>query len=47
MNRQKILLEQSNNNNWIHAKLEKAEKSGFTTDSKYEILKQSKVLLKL
>jgi antitoxin ParD1/3/4 len=46
MNRQKILLEQSNNN-WIHAKLEKAEKSGFTTDSKYEILKQSKALLKL
>lgn len=27
---------------WINAKLEKAEKSGFTTDSKDQILKQSK-----
>ncbi|MFT6480423.1 MAG: antitoxin ParD1/3/4 [Spirosomataceae bacterium] len=30
---------------WIAAKLEKAEKSGFTTDSKNEILAQSKALL--
>lgn len=27
---------------WIRARLETAEKSGFTTDSKKEILKQSK-----
>lgn len=31
--------------NWIRAKLEKAETSGFTTDSKNEILAQSKSLL--
>lgn len=30
---------------WIKAKLERSEKSGFTTDSKEEILKQSKSLL--
>lgn len=30
---------------WINAKLEKAEKSGFTTSSKAEILAQSKSLL--
>ncbi len=30
---------------WISAKLEKAEKSGFTSDSKDDILKQSKALL--
>lgn len=30
---------------WIKAKLEKAEKSGFTNDSKEEILAQSKSLL--
>ena len=30
---------------WIRAKLEKAEKSGFTSDGKDEILKQSKALL--
>ena len=30
---------------WISAKLEKAEKSGFTTESKEEILAQSKSLL--
>jgi len=30
---------------WISAKLEKAEKSGFTDDSKEEILLQSKSLL--
>ena len=30
---------------WISAKLEKAEKSGFTNDSKEEILLQSKSLL--
>jgi antitoxin ParD1/3/4 len=30
----------------IRLKLERAEKSGFTTDSKSEILKQSKKLLK-
>ena len=30
---------------WINAKLEKAEKSGFTNDSKEEILLQSKSLL--
>lgn len=28
--------------NWIRAKLEAAEKSGFTSDSKEEILKQAK-----
>ena len=31
--------------NWIRAKLDKAEKSGFTSDSKSDILKQSKSLL--
>lgn len=30
---------------WIRMKLEKAEKSGFTSDSKAQILKQSKDLL--
>ena len=30
---------------WIRAKLEKSEKSGFTSESKEEILKQSKSLL--
>ena len=30
---------------WIRAKLEKSEKSGFTKESKEEILKQSKSLL--
>ncbi|HSH53324.1 MAG TPA: type II toxin-antitoxin system ParD family antitoxin [Bacteroidales bacterium] len=30
---------------WLRAKLEKSEKSGFTNDSKEEILKQSKTLL--
>ncbi len=30
---------------WIRAKLEKSEKSGFTNESKEEILKQSKSLL--
>lgn len=30
---------------WIKAKLEKAESSGFTNDSKEEILSQSKSLL--
>jgi antitoxin ParD1/3/4 len=30
---------------WIRAKLEKSEKSGFTEDSKEQILKQSKSLL--
>ncbi len=30
---------------WIRAKLEKAENSGFTTDSKEQILNQSKSLL--
>ncbi|TVQ88982.1 MAG: CopG family transcriptional regulator [Bacteroidetes bacterium] len=30
---------------WIKAKLEKAEKSGFTNDTKEQILKQSKSLL--
>tara|TARA_B110000116_G_scaffold41289_1_gene33637 strand:- start:26 stop:265 length:240 start_codon:yes stop_codon:yes gene_type:complete len=30
---------------WISAKLEKAEKSGFTSDSKEQILAQSKSLL--
>ncbi|HAW78742.1 MAG: type II toxin-antitoxin system ParD family antitoxin [Balneola sp.] len=32
--------------NWIRAKLERAEKSGFTTDTKEEILNQSKSQLK-
>ncbi len=31
--------------NWVRAKLEKAENSGFTTESKNEILAQSKSLL--
>ena len=31
--------------NWIRAKLEKAENSGFTSESKNEILAQSKSLL--
>ncbi|AJR03878.1 ribbon-helix-helix domain-containing protein [Siansivirga zeaxanthinifaciens] len=31
--------------NWIRAKLEKAENSGFTNESKNEILAQSKSLL--
>ncbi len=30
---------------WINTKLEKAENSGFTNDSKEQILKQSKSLL--
>ena len=30
---------------WIRTKLEKSEKSGFTSESKEEILKQSKSLL--
>lgn len=30
---------------WIRAKIDKAEKSGFTTDNKEEILKESKALL--
>ncbi len=30
---------------WIRSKLERAEESGFTTDSKTQILKQSKELL--
>lgn len=30
---------------WIKTKLEKAEKSGFTNDSKSQILSQSKALL--
>jgi len=30
---------------WIRAKIDQAEKSGFTSDSKEEILKQSKSLL--
>lgn len=30
---------------WIKARLEKAEKSGFTNDSKSQILSQSKALL--
>jgi len=29
---------------WVKAKLEKAEKSGFTTDGKDEILKQSNAM---
>lgn len=31
--------------NWIRAKLEKAENSGFTTETRNEILAQSKSLL--
>jgi antitoxin ParD1/3/4 len=30
---------------WIAAKLDKAEKSGFTSDNKQQILSQSKILL--
>ena len=30
---------------WIRAKLEKSERSGFTTETKEQILKQSKSLL--
>lgn len=29
---------------WLRTKLEKAERSGFTTDSKQQILKESKAL---
>jgi len=32
---------------WIKAKLEKAESSGFTTDNKEQILSQSKATLKI
>lgn len=45
MNRQSILFTQPNDD-WINAKLEKAENSGFTNDSKEDIVKQSKALLK-
>ena len=31
---------------WIRAKIDKAEKSGFTTDSKAQIFQQSKDLLR-
>ena len=31
--------------NWIRAKIDKAEESGFTEDSKEDILRQSKSLL--
>lgn len=31
--------------NWVRAKLEKAEKSGFTNDSQESILAQSKAIL--
>jgi len=31
--------------NWIKTKLERAERSGFTNDSKFQILKESKSLL--
>jgi antitoxin ParD1/3/4 len=31
---------------WLNAKLEQSENSGFTNESKEEILKQSKALLK-
>ena len=33
--------------NWIRTQLDKAEKSGFTTDSKAQILKQAKDLLNI
>lgn len=33
-------------NDWIRAKLENSERSGFTTDTKEQILNQSKSLLK-
>lgn len=36
---------QQANIDWIRAKLEISEKSGFTTDTKEQILKQSKTLL--
>jgi len=39
------LIRQARKQEWIREKLEKAEKSGFTTDSKEEILKLSKALL--
>jgi len=39
------LIRQARKQEWIKEKLEKAEKSGFTTDSKDEILKLSKELL--
>lgn len=39
------LIRQARKQEWIKEKLEKAEKSGFTTDSKDEILKLSKALL--
>lgn len=36
---------QQNQIDWIRAKIDKAERSGFTQDSKESILKQSKDLL--
>lgn len=39
------LIRQARKQEWIREKLEKAEKRGFTTDSKEEILKLSKALL--
>jgi len=39
------LIRQARKQEWIREKLERAEKSGFTTDSKEEILKLSKALL--
>lgn len=39
------LIRQARKKEWIKEKLEKAEKSGFTTDSKEKILKLSKELL--
>ncbi|KAA5531839.1 ribbon-helix-helix domain-containing protein [Paenimyroides baculatum] len=39
------LIRQARKQEWIKEKLENAEKSGFTTDSKEEILKLSKELL--
>ncbi len=43
------LIRQARNQNkhidWIRMKLESAEKSGFTTDTKEQILKQSKEML--
>ena len=51
MNKQRISSNQPNDEwlksqvDWLRAKLKKAEKSGFTNDSKEEILLQSKLLM--
>jgi len=45
MPRQSIDRKQQAHIDWIRAKLEQSERSGFTSDTKEQILKQSKKLL--